>query len=217
MSGSFTPTANSLLVAKVYAAPMTGVAESTATVTGGSLTWTKRAGIERLTAGTEYEFVQIWTAPVGASPSSMTVTITHTSETFYGCGMHLEDWTGYDTSTPVGATATGTSTATPLSITLSGAPATDSSCVAIMAYGSDADGSGAVTPSGAGWTEIRDVNTTETYLRTQSQDRTGSTGTGCAWTYTNEAAADSYGDSVGAAVEVKAATAADTLMGQMCL
>lgn len=90
VSGSFTPAANSLLVAMVQTTATAG----TGTMTGGSLTWTlKGSGTWGSTVGGAYIFY----AKVGSSPASMTATFTRdTAGT--GCVIQVFQVTGYNTA-----------------------------------------------------------------------------------------------------------------------
>jgi len=107
-SSSFTPADNSLLVAKFNC--ITNSAQLVAlSIAGGGLTWTKRIETKPDTSnGTNaYSYAVIWTAPV-TTGASMTVTVSWTgaviADTFLVAGLEVEEWTGYDTTTPVGLT-----------------------------------------------------------------------------------------------------------------
>jgi hypothetical protein len=91
-------------------------------------------------------------------------------------------YTGYDTGTPTGATATDSAMATDGadSITLSGAPASDSEVVATIFFDLGGAGTASVV-AGTGWTEIYDSMGSDNYTLGQTQARTGSTSTAVDW------------------------------------
>jgi hypothetical protein len=202
-TGSFTPPANSLLVAHfgIVNGPGTGCDNRVglASVTGGSLTWTKRLGPTGAASDNPYASAtsytsagEVWTAPVGGSPASMTIVATsscnNASDGARGL-IEVEAYTGYDTGSPIGATAsaaigffiTGNDTA---SLTLSASPA--SSSIVQAGLHAETFGANSTAAPGSGWTEIYDQGTSlDGYGAMQGQVRTGSTSTSVDWNNTS--------------------------------
>lgn len=92
-ASAFVPTANSLLVVINFASATL----VTGTMSGGGLTWVNRADITHSAANK----LQIWTAQVGASPASTTVTWDCTGDAATGCLMGVWQVTGHNSSNPV--------------------------------------------------------------------------------------------------------------------
>jgi hypothetical protein len=161
-SASFTPTASSFLIAAGHgcldlssgnkalpASPVTGT---------GGLTWTARQTYET-TAAPRYNNTGavdfrvnsgIWTADVGGSPASQTVTFdAATDATFAFYALALVDVTGHDTGTPHVQSAKNSSTenngsnSVSLAVTLGVTPTTGNLVVAV--FGANADGGGGFT------------------------------------------------------------------------
>lgn len=201
-TASFTPSANSLLVACVG-----GNSEGATpvyTVSGGSLTWTRRKS-QWVTDGSGSGWddqTEIWTAPVGASPSSMTVQVSSTA-TMDGIYISTYDYTGYNTSSPVGATASGTRVEADgaFSITLDGSPASTSEVIAVGGADNYLASAGAVFTPGSGWTQLYENNTSETFGHVQI--RGSSTSTAVAWVQF-DCTAGGYGFGTAVAIEIKA-------------
>jgi hypothetical protein len=170
-TGSFTPSDNSLLVAFVYGRDLADVTELG--VNGGSLTWTSRVEVEVNAYG-----LRIYTAPV-TTGASMTAQVT-TSGSATECGIHVVEYTGHDSSSPVGATATGSDAdgqgAGTFTITLSGTPAATSEVVA----GIMVDAPDSATEEGSGWTQLFDL-TGLANSTSHSQARGNSTSTSVQW------------------------------------
>jgi hypothetical protein len=223
-TGSFTPPANSILTFHVFWFGTVNHTTTGLSVSGGSLTWTRQSGIIRPDNGgmapSFFPLHEVWTAPVGGSPSSMTISLgSPTGEIFYDA--HVIAYTGYDTGTPIGATGTGTNPGqgnhTSFSITLGAAPASTSFVVASLAVGAN-NAAGPVTP-GAGWTELYDWVSADTGgLGFQSESRTSSTSTSVDWADidTNGGLGTAWGLS-GFGMEIVAAGGADVLMSQILL
>lgn len=93
-TGSFTPAANSLLIAIVMA---TGT-NAAGSFAGGSLTWTE-IGTVLYSSNTCKGYA--YRAQVGASPSSMTGTFDCTGDAATGCDIVMFQVTGHDTGTPI--------------------------------------------------------------------------------------------------------------------
>jgi hypothetical protein len=92
MAAGYTPLANSLQVAFVIAS---ATVAGSPTMTGGSLTWTRRVVTQNNIAGIAGDWV-IFSAPVGASPASTTPTFDCTGDAATGCIISVVQFTGYD-------------------------------------------------------------------------------------------------------------------------
>src|SRR6266853_323570 len=197
-TASFTPADNSLVV--VFAGLQSSNNSLAASISGGSLTWTKQAqaGVDVSNFG---HFSILWTAPV-TTGASMTVTVGNMPSDGTAEGIvHVFYYTGYNTSTPVGGTASATAAFnSAVNLTLSSAPATTSE---VIAGASDDTGSGAANiTTGTGWTQQTHVSDTAN-TDSQTQTRTSSTSTNVLW---NSNAAGTNGCAV--AIEIVVATAA---------
>lgn len=212
-SGSFTPPNNSLIVAFVYGQAWPGSVPSAAspfTCSGGSLTWTRRLIVTTASNGWPSQ-MEIWTAPV-TTGSSMTITVDHASATMGGWLIHAVAYTGYDTSTPTGATASSASLATDgaATITLSGSPASDSEVLAGRLLQMDTAG-GCSATQGSGWTELYDASVND-WASAETQVRGGSTSTSVPWADVNGNGA-AIATSIAGAIEIKAASSGSVVSG----
>jgi hypothetical protein len=198
-SGSFTPPDNSLLVVMLAAYNVTS-----ASISGGGLTWTQQVSLQD--NGTDKDFLVVWTAPV-TTGSSMTVTVSTLNFDASNGTMQIISYTGYDTTTPIGATASNNSIGTdgPQSLTLSAAPDTASEILGVMAGNSNgsAPGETTVTP-GTGWTEIEDLFSNG-WEGIQTQVITGTTTQTVSWNDINDAPTTMEGTASAAAFEIRAA------------
>jgi len=180
-TGALTIPANSLLVVRVAAVTSTGAptapSDNLTLSDSSGLTWTSRLATD--TPGGWGHASRIWTAETVAG-GSLTFTVDCGADSIEYYFVEITAYTGYDTSTPVGATASGTSTGSGAdSITLSAAPAADSDVLAFLSAVSSGSGTPAATPA-AGWTEIHDTGV-DGWHGVQSQSRTGSTSTTVGW------------------------------------
>lgn len=205
-TGSFTPSNNSLLVIFVWAQhnnANSGVIADTLTVSGGSLTYTSRvqAQDDGATSATWGGGIRCWTAPV-TTGASMTITVDCGAIDIYNYSVHVFELTDYNTSTPVGATATRAdeTNSGSVSITLSGTPASDSYVLA-AGYLDEASDTGLTT--GTGWTQ--QYRSYADFFVAHTQARTGSTSTTVGW----DNFTTSYVD-LQIALEIKAAAASAT-------
>lgn len=202
-TASFTPSNNSLLVVALDALFGDGGDPHTnLTLSGGGLTWTKRVSAVNQ-AG--FQATQIWTAPV-TTGSSMAITIAGgvTDDSFDAVSFHVYDYTGYDTASPIGATATQSGVD---SITLSGAPVATSEVLA--AFGGENTGS--IAPGGTGgFSELNESLGGSGLAELQTQSRTGSVSTTVDWTIGGGGCGSGCFGAV--AVEIKAA-ATDAVPG----
>lgn len=185
-TASFTPTANALLAAFFSGMDESvGAIASSFTVTdSASLTWTSRAIASN--AGGYFHQGRVWTAQVGGSPSSMTVT--------FGCGSNSHSqrqWVVIEVTdgSGVGAAAGAVTTTAngSYTLTLSGTPA--SSSVILACVGCDVSGTTAIpfqpVVPGTGWTEIWEAYDATTspnrHSYGQAQRITGHTSTSVTW------------------------------------
>jgi hypothetical protein len=205
-TGSLTPANDSLLVAAVMCGtndPASGDADWV--TTGGGWTWTKRVN-RTITFSTDGFIQQLWTAPVGTG-ASMTVTSTHTGHTCYAFGIAVYAYTGYDTSTPVGGTASGDNTSTTNSLTLSAAPASGDDVLAfINVVAANGNGSDASATPGSSFAELFETNSPDSFEKWQAQARTGSTSDAVSWTSATSASAP-FDQRIFSALTIKVAAA----------
>lgn len=181
-TSSFTPPDNSLLVVSVSLIENGGSNPPLAdlTIAGGGLTFTARASDSADTAFATSTV--IYTAPV-TTGASMTLTLDCGSRMVGVYSVSVVAYTGHNSSSPTGATATGHQVGgfggppTPASITLSGNPAATSEVVA--AVGTDRAPNPGTEP-GTGWTELHDLHNTS-WGGLQTECRTGSTSSSVAW------------------------------------
>ncbi|MFB4294786.1 hypothetical protein ACBI99_44655 [Nonomuraea sp. ATR24] len=105
-TASFTRPAGAVLVATVM-----GLSDTAFTVSGGGLTWTRRAQI----VDNIVQRVEIWTAPVTGS-GSMTVTANASGE-WETMAIKVDAATGQHPTAYIGQTNTGTATTNPINVT----------------------------------------------------------------------------------------------------
>jgi hypothetical protein len=197
-TNAFTPADNSLLVVLfTYLSTTNGNPEANAAVTdvGAGLTWTKRVSSGNVGGGVYT--TQIWSAPV-TTGTSMQVKLTGPDDGGGEAGVFVYDYTGYNPSSPFGATA-GDIDAASKSLTLSGAPASDSDVIAAL---SD-DCATSIDPGGSGgFSELNQIisGCIPFDISFQAQARTGSTGTTVDWT-------SDHNGTASAALEIKAGSA----------
>lgn len=145
-TASFTPTANSLLVVATSAQRESHTTASSWSISdSASLTWTSRALSSNIT-GSFGGDLQVWTAPVGGSPASMTVTVDPWATTVTGwIGIEIFDITGHNTTTPLAQaattnTTTSTGNAVSLTATLGASPTNGNLVLGIFTGQNDASG-----------------------------------------------------------------------------
>ena len=217
---SFTPQANSIVVIAVHClqfgdAVTDVIGHANSGLTGG-LTWTKRIGVDSGPMGTNFSMcAEFWTAEVGGSPSAIAPVWTNSvnsrsSNDAARVAFQVFSQTGYDTGSPIGATASDATLGTSGTgaMTLSGAPASSSYVYAARGIAQDGTTDITATP-GSGWTEVYDVATvtgSEGYSCLETQERTGSTSTSVVWTEINANAQAVFGQALGVAIEIKMAS-----------
>lgn len=181
-TSAFTPPSNSLLVVCVAAVENGGTTSllTDLTVASTGLTFTNR--VEQAASVTSFSTgVRIWTAPI-TSGVSMTLDVDCGTRSIGMYGVSVCAYTGYDTTTPTGATGSAfqdtgiTGPPNPASLTLNTAPATTSEVLG--AAGMDKSAAGA-TP-GSTFTEIHDVDNSD-WGGLESEVRANSTSTTVDW------------------------------------
>lgn len=208
-TASFTPPDSCLLGVALEAIENggTGTLITNLTVADSvGLTWTQR--INAVTGSGGFDTVTcIYTAPVGTGVS-MTITFGAGALNVGEYAVTVMAWTGYDATTPVGATGSNFKTTgfvgppDPGTLTLSGAPAATSDVFASVGM----DKSVAGTTPGSGWTEIHDFHNTD-WGGMESQVRGGSTSTSVDWVDLRPGGGALF-NYAAVAVEVKEAAAA---------
>lgn len=178
---AFTPSNNSLLVV-VVAAELNGFDTAfgdAVTISGGGLSWTQRLLVEDPTLDID-EFsdaIIVFTAPV-TTGASMQLTIDAGAFNAYHYIVDAFDYTGYNTSSPIGATASGYAhnpSSGVTTITLSASPNTSSEVLASLAMGWDTTD----LTAGTGWTQH--YNDYVDFGRLQSQTRNNSSSATVQW------------------------------------
>jgi hypothetical protein len=182
---AFTPPSNSLLAVGISLIENNGTTTdplSSITVSGGG--WTYVGGPGASASPTSFPTAtKIFTAQVGTG-ASMSLTIGTGGRSIGEYSVSVVAWTGYNTGTPTGATATGSQNGgfagppTPFSITLSGPAATTSNVFAVA--GMDKSAAGATPGTTGTCTEVDDVTNTD-WGGLESQIRTNSTSTTVDW------------------------------------
>jgi hypothetical protein len=208
-SGSFTPPDNSLIVLHVGLVSFNGDVTGGLSVSGGGLTWTRRAGPNGANIGSYFGVHEIWTAPV-TTGASMTINITNSHTNDDGVSVALVQvvsFTGYNTGTPVGGIASATNITNPEdadTITLNATPDTNSIVTASRYFNSDTEDSTAT--EGAGWTEVYDHITGLGYGALEMEVRGSSVSTSVSWADLVDSAYTAWGMSR-LAIEIRSASA----------
>lgn len=144
---SFTPSANSLLIA--FAAVGSGTSAGAISSTGG-LSWV-RVGTAQLYNSTDY--VHVFYAQAGASPSASVISYTQVGNAT-GCVLAVFQVTGHNTVTPVAQVAQNATTAANPTATFSNARLTTNGTVAF--FGMPRNPPTSAVPNGS-WTETLDT------------------------------------------------------------
>lgn len=179
-----------------------GDVASTLTVSDGTNTYTSQVSQGR--AGGFKAQGRCWTAPEGPG-GSRTITFDAGASNIQSAGYAVYEVTGYNTTTPVGGTASDAATFPfdgAASLTLSSAPASDSTLLAFFWLDGDVTGTIGVTP-GSGWTEDAEFGNTTVAGYGQSQQRTGTTSTSVDWVDVRTGTMATF-SGCGLALEIKA-------------
>lgn len=190
-SASFLPTAHSLLVCFVHNENQTNSTAPSWTITDSAgLTWTSRAESTH-PGGTYAGTGKIWTAPVGATPVAMTITVDVNIATTDYYAVRVVDVTGHDVDSPVvqaKAAVSGVNSGTPsdtkaVTLVLDSTP--DASNLVLGFYGTIDNTGNPTLPSGyAAVTENQNPARAYAFYDDASASATLSTsdmGTGVYW------------------------------------
>lgn len=188
-TSAFTPENNSLLVVAVYQLGLLAnnilATDITLTDTLGSpLTYTSRY-TNRSTAGSQYaSTIRIFTAPV-TTGQSLSLKTNVGGKSAYAYAVQAFSYTGYNTETPTGGTATSTAGPTngAAQITLDQTPQVISEVLSFCQLNLSS-GLPSVDP-GTGWTEVYEINGGTTEWVMQTQARSGSESTSVDWNDVN--------------------------------
>lgn len=182
VTSAFVPPDNSLLVVGVSLIENGSTGpnpHNDLTIVGGGWTYTSRVA-----QGADSTFATgtvIYTAPVSTG-ASMTLTLDCGARAIAEYSVSVVAYTGYDTTTPTGATATGfqvggfTGPPDPVALTLSVPPPVESEVFGFIGINK----STVNTTPGTNWAEICDVENTD-WGGAQSQFRRDSTSTSVSW------------------------------------
>lgn len=214
VSPSFTPTANSLIVAWGF-----GIEESADSIEGTSLTALDSIAssltpqVATTTSPGWGYGIRCWTALAGASPAARTMSLDCGATNVHAYFWFIDDITGFDSVTPVagsivGSDADGDGTA---SLTLAATPTVDD-----FIYGAAAVGISSGTPSvtpGSGFTELLDALSAG-WANWHLQSVTGVTSTNVPWADLNAGAGTNLGAAL-AALIIKNAAAGGATWGPL--
>lgn len=214
-SPSFTPSANSIIVAWGF-----GIEESADAIEGTSLTAldsiasSLTSQIATVTSPGWGYGIRCWTALAGSSPAARTMGLDCGATNVHAYRWFIDDITGFDSVTPVagavvGSDADGDGAA---ALTLVATPTADDIIYGAAACGISS-GSPSVTP-GAGFTELMDALSTG-WANWHLQMVTGVTSTNVPWADLNAGGGTNLGATL-AALIIKNAAAADELWPQAC-
>lgn len=204
-SPSFTPRANSLIVAWGF-----GIEETADTIEGTSLTaldsissvLTNRVATNS-SPGWGYG-ISCWTALAGASPAARTMSLDCGATNVHAYRWFIDDITGFDTTTPVAGAIVGTDADGDgaAALTLAATPTVDDIIYGAAALGISS-GSPTVSP-GASFTELLDALSTG-WANWHLQTITGVTSTNVPWADLNAGAGTNLGATLAALIIKNAA------------
>jgi hypothetical protein len=212
-TAAFTPSDNSLLVVRVSATQETdgGIEGTSLTIADslGTLSWTSRVA-STSSPGWSYG-ERVWTAPV-TTGTSMTVSADCGASNIHAYRIEVYEYTGYDTTTPVGGIATGTDADGNgvAQITLDATPAATSEVLAFGHVSLSSTGGAGFTP-GTNWSELfgnQDASYVDGWCAFQAMQRKGSTDTAVDWADLQTGAAPTTAATL-IALEIREAAAAE--------
>ena len=198
---SFTPTANSKLTVVMFAQVQSGVVDPSAafTASGGSLTYNP---VDRVGDTNSWSAgMRVWTADVGSSPASMTVTC-GTGGTYNTAFIQIVVFQTTGQQSTVGAFGHQFTNAASgaFNITLGAAPASSSHVIGVAAVFNNNDGGGGhtITNGGAGYTDLITQPNFDTNwsVSNSGEYRTGSTSTTFGWSSIGTSSDKAYGVAV---------------------
>jgi len=198
---SFTPTANSKLTVVMFAQVQGGTVDPSAafTASGGSLTYNPAdlvGDTNSWSAG-----MRVWTADVGASPSSMTITC-GTGGTYNTAFIQIVVFQTTGQQSTIGAVGHLFTNAASgaFNITLGAAPNTNSHVIGVAAVFNNNDGGGGhnIANGGAGYTDLITQPNFDTNwsVSNSGEYRTGSTSTTFGWSNVGTSSDKAYGVAV---------------------
>ncbi len=197
-SGSFTPTAGSLIVATFCSIRGSSADPNVVTVTDSAgLTWTQISEFAYASSGTSRARIAVYAAATPGSPAAMTVTGTYAG-TISGCTMSVFEVFGTDVADGVGqcfvqtVSTTANVTGTSGSITLAAAGSANNRAFSVWAHFANEG----VTPR-ASWSEIGDAGVGSPAQSAETQWRSDAFETTASGTWSTSS---SYG---GTAFEIK--------------
>ena len=201
-TNNFTPPNNCLLVVFVAIGGGASTTIADPTISGGGLTWTKQASALDNSRSSYPSGATIFTAPV-TTGALMSLTLGQSASN-PALSVHVNAVTGYNTSSPVGATATGTSLGNgAISITLSGTPSSSSLLFAGIQDFCNGLAQTGIT-EGSGWTIRNAFESVQAFqVNDATQYRTGTTSTTVPWQ--QAVVGDAYYTQAAAAIEIQAA------------
>lgn len=181
-SGSFTPTANRLVLAFV-GSTRSGATPSAPTLSGNGLTWEQIGSIAGNTEATPRSRLTLFRA-MGASPTTGAVTVDFSGETQQNCVASIFEMAGIDTGGSHGSGAIVQSStdaadavqAVPFTLSAFGSASNGA------IYGVLKDTTSGVNPE-SGWTEIHEVGNTSPAIRLETtwRDTEDATVAGSSW------------------------------------
>lgn len=201
VSGTFTPAANSLLVAVVGTAyGGTSAVPNNITVAGGGLTWARQAAVSN--SSSNEAALQIWTARV-ATAQPLALTLDEGADNVYIYMLQVRNYTNFDAISPFGGSAVNTLLSQPAgTMTLSSAPAASSEVIAARVHNASSGAYSSATP-GSGWTELYDQYPFSGVAGLEAQVRKNSTSSTVSWTDVNDTKIGAE-ELIGLALEIKA-------------
>lgn len=212
VSSSFTPTNGALVVAIIFASGENDDGLEGTDITHSNSLSLATTAITHTTSSPGYGY-GIRAFRFTGTGASMTITADAGAFNVHKYRISVYEYTGHDTSTPIGGIGTGSDAngTGAASLTLNATPASTSDTLAFCLTTLATANSGAVTP-GADFSELFDTNENAWQLF-QGQGRTGSTSTTVAWVDVNTGPATGVGAAM-LAFEVKEAAAAGSTVKQ---
>lgn len=205
-SNTFTPPSGSLLVVSFGIIVQGSIDISGMNVSGGNLTWTRRAGPNTSGGGGYIWMQEIWTAPVtNAAPMEITVS---SSATVDGDGARVQlqavSFQGYNQLNPIGGTASDATMATngADSLTLSSIPAASSVVLASQYTLDNGVADTGKTPA-SDFTEVYEGPNSSGYGNLQMQVRGSSMSTTVGWDDVATNPSANVGSSFGLSIEIR--------------
>ncbi len=187
-SQSFTPKANTVLVAYIYASEnctsnaFTAGTGAPLTISGGSLTWVSIGGAASPNNGTNCDIgVRAYYAVVGGSPpSGMQVTVDAGSFDIFAYNVVVDEYTNVNTSTPIAGFANANRSSNnndTWTLALGATPSTGDVKVGLLGIAEDPGAGGAAILTPSGWTQTSHIFQSIYSVESQALAQTNSTST----------------------------------------